>query len=304
MKKDTIGFICCISVILILASVCVYFSFKDKQNLEFYATVKEVYNGHSLIEVLDEDATNVGSDVIEIDNANVKVGDIIKVKCKKDIAETYPPVAKVKEITIIKEGSTTTSDTTKITTKEPIKEEEIITTRVTTTIRYERPTETTKVYVQSTDSVLSSLEKEYSLLEENKNNKSFGQSVKEYFIKVVDFIFYDRPINGVYFKDLTDGAKLKVIGLALKVDGIIEKYYPEYKESFSDSYKNAKNKLVELYLDNTSKYCESNERVCTQAKADFQDLKKSLNITWDIIKNLTNSGISKLKKWYEIYSGK
>lgn len=304
MKKETIGFITCVSIILVLASICVYFSFKDSGSTEFYGTVKEVYNGHALVEVLDENATNIGSDVVDIDKDNFKVGDIIKVEVNKDMQETYPPAAKVKKITIIKESTSTSMVTTEITTKEIVTEMPITSVKTTTTIGYERPTETTKVYVQSTDSVMKSLEDNYALIEENKNDVSFGEKAKNYFITIVDFIFYDRPISGVYFKNLTASAKLKVIGLALKVDGIIEKYYPSYKEDFSESYKNAKSKLIELYLDSTAKYCENNEQVCNQAKADFQDLKKSLNITWDIIKDLTNSGISKLKKWYEIYSGK
>ena len=102
MKKETIGFITCVSIILVLASICVYFSFKDSGSTEFYGTVKEVYNGHALVEVLDEDATNIGSDVVDIDKDNFKVGDIIKVEVDKDMQETYPPAAKVKKITIIK----------------------------------------------------------------------------------------------------------------------------------------------------------------------------------------------------------
>ena len=142
-----------------------------------------------------------------------------------------------------------------------------------------------------------------NLLKEEKT-ETVKDKLKGTFITIVDFIFYNKPINGVYFKDLTASAKLKVIGIALKVDGIIEKYYPQYKEGLSESYKNAKSKLIELYLEYTTKYCDNNDEVCDQAKEDFQSLKKSLNITWDIIKELTNSGVSKLKRWYEIYSGK
>ena len=168
MKKETIGFITCVSIILVLASICVYFSFKDSGSTEFYGTVKEVYNGHALVEVLDENATNIGSDVVDIDKDNFKVGDIIKVEVDKDMQETYPPAAKVKKITIIKESTSTSMVTTEITTKEIVTEMPITSVKTTTTIGYERPTETTKVYVQSTDSVMKSLEDNYALIEENK----------------------------------------------------------------------------------------------------------------------------------------
>ena len=91
-----------------------------------------------------------------------------------------------------------------------------------------------------------------------------------------------------------------------KLDNLIEKHYPEYKENISSSYKNVKTKLVELYLDKTSEYCakEGNEKVCKQAKFDFQELKKAYGITWEFIKNLGSKGLTKLKEWYEVYSGK
>jgi hypothetical protein len=57
-------------------------------------------------------------------------------------------------------------------------------------------------------------------------------------------------------------------------------------------------------LDITTKICEKDSDVCTQAKSDFQDMKKSFSITWDIIKSLASTGASNLKEWYEIYSGK
>ena len=195
MKKETIGFITCVSIILVLASICVYFSFKDSGSTEFYGTVKEVYNGHALVEVLDENATNIGSDVVDIDKDNFKVGDIIKVEVDKDMQETYPPAAKVKKITIIKESTSTSMVTTEITTKEIVTEMPITSVKTTTTIGYERPTETTKVYVQSTDSVMKSLEDNYALIEENKNDVSFGEKAKNYFITIVDFIFYDGKIH-------------------------------------------------------------------------------------------------------------
>lgn len=295
MKKDVVGFITCVFVIIILAAVCVYFSFKSKENIEFYGEVREVFNGYAILKVLDKDATNIDSDLIEIDADDFKVGDIVKVVCENNIQETYPPRAKVKNVTVIKENKSTTKEITSETTTK------IVT--VTTNPNLEITT-TTKSSVENKESLMNSLENDYNLIDTYKSDISFGDKAKNYFITIVDFIFYNKPINGVYFEDLTASAKLKVIGIALKVDGIIEKYYPQYKEGLSESYKNAKSKLIELYLEYTTEYCDNNDEVCDQAKEDFQSLKKSLNITWDIIKELTNSGISKLKKWYEIYSGK
>ena len=51
---------------------------------------------------------------------------------------------------------------------------------------------------------------------------------------------------------------------------------------------------------------DSNEFVyfSSQKKLDFSLLKESLNLSWDVIKNLAKSGTNKLKEWYEIFSGK
>ena len=171
------------------------------------------------------------------------------------------------------------------------------TTKITTRVK-------SKNNISKDNIVVNDIKNKLNLLEANQNDKSFDQTAKKYFISAVDFIFYDKDINRVYFKDLTNGAKLKVISLALKLDGLIDKYYPNYKEGLSSNYQNVKTKLIELYLNKTTEYCINNDEVCNEAKSNFQDLKNSLNLTWDVIKSIGNTSISKLRKWYEIYSGK
>lgn len=65
-----------------------------------------------------------------------------------------------------------------------------------------------------------------------------------------------------------------------------------------------KNLIISTYLDITTNICEANNNLCTQAKEDFQSLKKSFGFTWDFIKSLASQGLDKLKNWYEIWSGK
>ena len=97
---------------------------------------------------------------------------------------------------------------------------------------------------------------------------------------------------------------MAVIKLALKIDNLIEKYYPGYKEELSSSYQNIKTKLIELYLNKTTEYCANHDDVCNQAKQDFNEMKTDYGITWELIKNIGGNAINKLKNWYEIYSGK
>ena len=161
--------------------------------------------------------------------------------------------------------------------------------------------------VTSEEDVVNYFEKKY----DEVNNNSWDNvedKAKEYFITIVDFIFYDGKIKGHTFNDLSSTAKLKIISIALKIDNKIEEYIPGYKETISSNgskiYNNVKEKLVTLYLDISTEICKNYENGCNTAKEIFKDVKDNCKIGWDFIKKLVSSGTSKLKEWYEVYSGK
>ena len=161
--------------------------------------------------------------------------------------------------------------------------------------------------VTSEEDVVNYFEKKY----DEVNNNSWDDvkdKAKEYFITIVDFIFYDGKIKGHTFNDLSSTAKLKIISIALKIDNKIEEYIPGYKETISSNgikiYNNVKEKLVTLYLDISTEICKNHENGCNTAKEIFKDVKDNCKIGWDFIKKLVSSGTSKLKEWYEVYSGK
>lgn len=302
MKKKIIFVV----TLLLIAGLTCFLIFKLRsddnskiQNDEFYAVVRESYAGYALVKPLDED---INYDVLSISVKDLKVGDIIRLKVK-DIKEIYPPEAEVEEIEVLQTDKISELDpdikeevTTKIT--EQIKND--ITTSQTTSVSKNGTTTTKKKDIKNADEdVIAYFNNEVN----TADDKSKG-TLKNAFIKVVDFIFYDKDINGYYFKDLTASAKLKVIGLALKLDAIIDKHFPGYKEELSSSYAKAKDNLITLYLNLTSEFCKNNDSICESAKNDFSLLKESLNLSWDVIKNLAKSGTNKLKEWYEIFSGK
>lgn len=302
MKKKIIFVV----TLLLIAGLTCFLIFKLRsddnskiQNDEFYAVVRESYAGYALVKPLDED---INYDVLSISVKDLKVGDIIRLKVK-DIKEIYPPEAEVEEIEVLQTDKISELDpdikeevTTKIT--EQIKND--ITTSQTTSVSKNGITTTKKKDIKNADeNVLAYFNNEVN----TADTKSKG-TLKNAFIKVVDFIFYDKDINGYYFKDLTASAKLKVIGLALKLDNIIDSHFPGYKDELSSSYNKAKDNLITLYLNLTSEFCKNNDRICESAKNDFSLLKESLNLSWDVIKNLAKSGTNKLKEWYEIFSGK
>ncbi len=302
MKKKIIFIV----ILLLIMTLTIFLIFKlrndDKTKMtrnEFYAVVRESYAGYALVKPLDED---INYDVLSISVKDLKVGDIIRLKVK-DIKEIYPPEAEVEEIEVLQTDKISELDpdikeevTTKIT--EQIKND--ITTSQTTEGSKNGTTTTKKKDIKNADEeVLAYFNNEVN----TADTKSKG-TLKNAFIKVVDFIFYDKDINGYYFKDLTASAKLKVIGLALKLDNIIDSHFPGYKDELSSSYNKAKDNLITLYLNLTSEFCKNNDSICKSAKNDFSLLKESLNLSWDVIKNLAKSGTNKLKEWYEIFSGK
>ena len=161
--------------------------------------------------------------------------------------------------------------------------------------------------VTSEEDVVNYFEKNY----DEVNNNSWDDvkdKAKEYFIDIVDFIFYDKEIKGYTFSELSDNTKIKVIALALKIDSKIEEYIPGYKKSISSNgnkiYTDVKDRLVSSYLDLSVKICSNNEEGCNKAKDKFSDIKDNCKIGWSFIKKLASDGGNKLKDWYEIYSGK
>lgn len=159
----------------------------------------------------------------------------------------------------------------------------------------------------SEEEIVNYFEDNYNEINSNtwdnvKNN------AKEYFITIVDFIFYDGEIKGHTFNDLSTSAKLKIISIALKIDSKIEDHISGYEETISSNsskiYNNVKERLVTLYLDISVEICKNHENGCNTAKEIFKDIKDNCRIGWDFVKKLVSSGTSKLKDWYEVYSGK
>ncbi len=143
---------------------------------------------------------------------------------------------------------------------------------------------------------------------EKLENSNLRESAKQNFITIVDFLFYDGKIKGHTFNELSNKAKLQVLKLTLTIDSYIDKYFPNYKETIKTTtgkvFTNIKAKVIEKYLNITTTICNNDIDTCNQAKSDFQDMKKSFSITWDLIKEIAKSGTTHLKEWYEIYSGK
>ena len=128
---------------------------------------------------------------------------------------------------------------------------------------------------------------------------SFRERAKNTFTTIVDFIFYDKEVNGYTFQGLTNSAKLKVISLALKIDNSIDRHFPNYKDVIKDKYASFKGKIAVKYLEITESLCESvGSDTCNQAKEGFDTMKNSFGFTWNLLKELASSGKEKISNFY------
>ncbi len=130
-------------------------------------------------------------------------------------------------------------------------------------------------------------------------------TLKNGFVTIVDFLFYNGTIKGYTFKDLTNTTKLKVLAMALYFDNKIEEYFPGYKESISNTtskvYNTVKEKAISAYLTITTSICASNTTLCENAKEGLGELKNNFGLTWELLKSIAGDGLTNLKNWYEIW---
>ena len=142
-------------------------------------------------------------------------------------------------------------------------------------------------------------------LDAYEQNKSLEKSLKENFITVVDFLFYNGTIKGKTFAELSTSAKIRILQVTFSIDEKIDKHFPGYKETISTTskkiYTNIKVKVLELYLEITTTACKDKQDICNLAKDGLRDLKANFSLTWDLIKEATSTGFIKLKDWYEIW---
>ena len=268
-----------ITILLMIISILITLLVVDKHrfstntNNSNYGKVNEVKDGIVKVKMDDESVLDIPS------NEEVNTGDYVYVNEDKKIEV----VAKKDDIVTTTTNKTTTTTTTK---------------KVVEATNY------------TEDDVVDYVESTYNNLEKNKNDKSstFKTSVKNGFITVVDFIFYDGTIKGYKFKDSSASAKAKVIKIGLKIDNFIDTIFPGYKETISTKYNNIKNKLISEYIDDVNNVCNMNPENCNTIKKDFSNMMKNLSVPWTklvtILKEKGVSALDNLKRWYEIYSGK
>lgn len=116
---------------------------------------------------------------------------------------------------------------------------------------------------------------------------------KNYVVTGIDFIFYDQPINGVYFSELSASAKRNVMVALINIDSAIMEYYPNYKEEISAKYSVAAQYLNTKYLytlDQIKEYL---------GETDYNKIQEGINNTKDNISEGYQKGSQFIKDKYE-----
>ena len=249
------------------------------------------------------------------DSNSFSLGDKISVYTEEPIIETYPPQIVGTKITILEKVTEQNNEES----NEEEKEEEQPSNNNSSSNNSNTNNQSSNSNTNSNNNSSSNnvtpkyIEEDvvtyFRVLDDNTSNKNASTnllgSIKKGFVTVVDFLFYGEKIYGYTFNELTNKAKLTVIKLGLSIDSKIDTLIPGYKETITSTagrvYNNIKGKIVALYLDVTTTICTNDPATCEQAKSDFQDLKKSFSLTWDLVKDLASTGVGKLSSWYQIW---
>ena len=278
----------------------ILFTIKKNTKVEIIGNIKEV--GVYYIVVNDSENNDY---LLEISNSDFNVGDKVNIVLK-NIKEENPITGEIVKIdTINKNVDFSIIDKpTKETIEQSNTNNEIINSNSNSNDNTNNNTN-----IITNDSNITTEEQVVTYFtnfsNEIDNSSEFKGTIKEKFVKVVDFLFYDEAIGNVTFDSLTNSTKLKILQIAMVIDEKIKKKFPNYKENISSTgsriYTNVKAKVIESYLDITTKLCTNEEQLCNDAKNGLKDMKESFSLTWEFIKEITGVGIIKLKNWYEIW---
>ena len=154
----------------------------------------------------------------------------------------------------------------------------------------------------------NSIEEDIDNILNSETVNNAKDKAKGVFVTIVDFLFYDSEINGVTFDELTDSGKQKVLEIASSIDNKIENKFPNYKETISETAKDAFNKASELIKKGANnlkefskeKLGEENYNAIINVKDEFVEYtKEAIDIIGDVGSDLLDSGKEYIKNWYE-----
>lgn len=95
----------------------------------------------------------------------------------------------------------------------------------------------------------SDAKKELTEYIESEDFEKLKEKGKYYVTTGIDFIFFDKEINGITFDQMTTEFKIRAMNDIAALDSAVEAYYPGYKESLGSKYQVAAEFVSSKYLD-------------------------------------------------------
>lgn len=140
--------------------------------------------------------------------------------------------------------------------------------------------------------------KEIKELIESEQVEQAKEKGKEYFITGVDFIFYDKEINGVTFDDLTEEGKKVTLENLETIDGWIMEIAPDYKDKISEKYQAVKDFVSTTYYDVLESIKES------LGEENYSAIREKKNEIKESITNPKDKVLEKVSDWYQNFKEK
>ncbi len=140
--------------------------------------------------------------------------------------------------------------------------------------------------------------KEIKELIESEQVEQAKEKGKEYFITGVDFIFYDKEINGVTFDDLTEEGKKVTLENLETIDGWIMEIAPDYKDKISEKYQVVKDFVSTTYYDALESIKES------LGEENYSAIQEKKNEIKDSITSTKDKALEKVSEWYQDFKNK
>ena len=140
--------------------------------------------------------------------------------------------------------------------------------------------------------------KEIKELIESEQVEQAKEKGKEYFITGIDFIFYDKEMNGVTFDDLTEEGKKVTLENLETIDGWIMEIAPDYKDKIGEKYQVVKDFVSTTYYDVLESIKESlGEENYSAMQEKKNEIKESITSTKD-------KALEKVSDWYQNFKNK
>ena len=140
--------------------------------------------------------------------------------------------------------------------------------------------------------------KEIKELIESEQVEQAKEKGKEYFITGVDFIFYDKEMNGVTFDDLTEEGKKVTLENLETIDGWIMEIAPDYKDKIGEKYQVVKDFVSTTYYDVLESIKES------LGEENYSAIQEKKNEIKDSITSTKDKALEKVSEWYQDFKNK